>query len=636
MARAALDQDAVALEQANEADVVVIHDELAAEEGRTHILEQNERETSAPESPLHPDASVPAESKKMEDAMTRHNPNNILGDIDAKIVEEDEESSGSDTGIDDEGNNGEDLTASTKRSPALSFSAAAAAAATSTPRGSKNRVKKKRPTIITDSRTLRRIVSVHGTDMEPSEKKLQRRSTIIEEIIVTEEKYVADLETLLTLFVRPLLKEINNDTPDSDARTSAALIMQNDDIAHLLSCVSVILKSNTEFLKALKTTLSMSNTVTGQSVYVADTMWNHVPALSGYTQYLSVFQVASTALHEAKESNMAFAEFLRKKEARGRCRTDFFSMLILPVQRIPRYELFVRELLGHTSATHEDHTPLTKCAEAIGKMGARINAACDDIEKNHWARHVASKLNSATQAGGLRMKVRIDDDLIFESEVRLVWMCDIGGGGGDGSRQSAKEEEEPPDSQERKQRSSVVTEGKSGGHRETHRMVLYAHALCLVRVMEDHTWKIVSVCQVDERLTATLTIANFLMVKWGGVNRYEVDGNDLGEIAEHVEDALTAHLNRHSSRNRSRSRSIVVNAHPFWSPKKRGSQTLNATWEGSSGMKALTKKKSSCGDNMVHNLAQLKMSALLHSKASMAKMELGAGVRGGKKVGTDE
>ena len=79
-----------------------------------------------------------------------------------------------------------------------------------------------------------------------------------------------------------------------------------------------------------------------------------------------------------------------------------------------------------------------------------------------------------------------------------------------------------------------------------------------------------------------------------------------------------------------------MNAHPFWSPKKRGSQTLNATWEGSSGMKALTKKKSSCGDNMVHNLAQLKMSALLHSKASMAKMELGAGVRGGKKVGTDE
>merc|ERR1712100_913135 len=156
-------------------------------------------------------------------------------------------------------------------------------------------------------------------------------------------------------------------------------------------------------------------------------------------------------------------------------------------------------------------------------------------------------------------------------------------------------------------------------------MILYTHVLCLLRVAEDHSWEIVSVGEINGTLTAVFTTNRFLKVKWGGVDRYEVDGEDLTVLQEQIEDAHTAHLHKQQPRRRSRSRGIVAQSNPFWEPKKNemgtaASRSLSGFVGSSFRKKILEKKRSSRRQDMLHNVAQLKMSERLHSKSSLVRM----------------
>jgi hypothetical protein len=49
------------------------------------------------------------------------------------------------------------------------------------------------------------------------------------------------------------------------------------------------------------------------------------------------------------------------------------SHMILPVQRIPRYELLLRELVRHTEESHLDYADLTQALSEITRVGVFIN-----------------------------------------------------------------------------------------------------------------------------------------------------------------------------------------------------------------------------------------------------------------------
>ncbi len=49
------------------------------------------------------------------------------------------------------------------------------------------------------------------------------------------------------------------------------------------------------------------------------------------------------------------------------------ALLIMPVQRIPRYELLIKELLKHTSVEHQDHTLLVRGQKEVHTLATKIN-----------------------------------------------------------------------------------------------------------------------------------------------------------------------------------------------------------------------------------------------------------------------
>ena len=54
---------------------------------------------------------------------------------------------------------------------------------------------------------------------------------------------------------------------------------------------------------------------------------------------------------------------------------SFNDLIIKPVQRIPRYMLFIKDILKHTSQAHPDHAHLEDALEELTALADRVNEA---------------------------------------------------------------------------------------------------------------------------------------------------------------------------------------------------------------------------------------------------------------------
>src|SRR5690606_8163099 len=52
---------------------------------------------------------------------------------------------------------------------------------------------------------------------------------------------------------------------------------------------------------------------------------------------------------------------------------DISNLLILPIQRVPRYELLLTELIKHTEESHQDFTNLKKSLEIVKELNAFVD-----------------------------------------------------------------------------------------------------------------------------------------------------------------------------------------------------------------------------------------------------------------------
>lgn len=113
--------------------------------------------------------------------------------------------------------------------------------------------------------------------------------------------------------------------------------------------------------------------------------------VEAYTEYVKDYE-AAIAIFQENRTKTKFAQFLwvffynfskrnflnfflnqdcrQKEEVGGR---DLDSFLILPVQRIPRYNLLLTELIKHTWTDHMDYDNLKKSLEKIQQVASYMN-----------------------------------------------------------------------------------------------------------------------------------------------------------------------------------------------------------------------------------------------------------------------
>jgi hypothetical protein len=101
--------------------------------------------------------------------------------------------------------------------------------------------------------------------------------------------------------------------------------------------------------------------------------------LKVYTQYINNYNQAASRLEECKK-NKLFAQFLLDCKSLPKVELELSSYLIMPIQRIPRYQLLLDGLVKATPKDHPDYTDLSSALKQIVSVADYMNERKRDVE----------------------------------------------------------------------------------------------------------------------------------------------------------------------------------------------------------------------------------------------------------------
>nr|CAD7201088.1 unnamed protein product [Timema douglasi] len=208
-------------------------------------------------------------------------------------------------------------------------------------------------------------------------KFVDTRTHVVVELYDTERSYVDSLQILVMKYLQPLK------SPENAGLVDGALV---DEIFYQrevypplrpeLLCpwdkVPAILSHHEVFLEELRRKLEQWDTKqTVGDVFLE--VFTRQPLIETYTSFINNWKSAKEAIKATCHAKPAFARFLdaMAREHKGKLALD--HLLIMPVQRIPRYELLMQRLLKHTDPSHPDHQILLDALREVHDLAVKIN-----------------------------------------------------------------------------------------------------------------------------------------------------------------------------------------------------------------------------------------------------------------------
>uniref|UniRef100_A0A6B2L4J8 Uncharacterized protein n=1 Tax=Arcella intermedia TaxID=1963864 RepID=A0A6B2L4J8_9EUKA len=190
----------------------------------------------------------------------------------------------------------------------------------------------------------------------------ERRDRILLEIVTSEKTYLSGLVVCLQLFKGPLLKGV----------AAGELGVGQGVVEGWFGVMELLLKVNEALFKELIGKLNDWN----DTQLVGDVIYHLAPYLKVYRQYTESYEDVINSLTECqlKDENLGpFVDELSKHS--DAMNLSLPSLLILPVQRIPRYVLLLQDFLHHTSPSHPDYANLQKSLDLMKEVANYINQA---------------------------------------------------------------------------------------------------------------------------------------------------------------------------------------------------------------------------------------------------------------------
>ncbi|XP_032959354.1 FYVE, RhoGEF and PH domain-containing protein 2 isoform X2 [Rhinolophus ferrumequinum] len=197
---------------------------------------------------------------------------------------------------------------------------------------------------------------------EPEEKR------IVQELLETEQAYVARLHLLDQVFFQELLKE---------ARSSKAF--PEDVVRLIFSNISSIYQFHAQFfLPELQRRLDDWSA----TPRIGDVIQKLAPFLKMYSEYVKNFERAAELLATWNDKSPQFQEVLtRIQSSKASGSLTLQHHMLEPVQRIPRYELLLKEYVQKLPAEAPDRADAQKALDMIFSAAQHSNAAITEMER---------------------------------------------------------------------------------------------------------------------------------------------------------------------------------------------------------------------------------------------------------------
>ena len=192
-------------------------------------------------------------------------------------------------------------------------------------------------------------------------KRYKFRKNVIMELVKTEESYVKSLSVVVTKVINP-------------AREKKYL--NEEEMRLLFLNIESIKKFNEGFSKLLNDNLGNFD---HQKTLIAQNLDKQIPGFRLYNDYCGKFEDSTSFLRKIKESKHIFnVEFLKNKEETDELENlNLESLLVKPVQRLPKYVLLFRDLLKHTDQDHKDYKNIEKVLEFFKSINEENNKKMD-------------------------------------------------------------------------------------------------------------------------------------------------------------------------------------------------------------------------------------------------------------------
>lgn len=188
------------------------------------------------------------------------------------------------------------------------------------------------------------------------------RDKVANEVLTSEQTYFQSLLILGSFYIGPILH----------SALSSGNTLVYDTFQGIGFAADALVPFNQALLSELEKRMRMWN----ESETLGD-VFDSVDRMQGvYTKYIQAYSdmISKVALCE---KNAAFTAQMRELKRGGMVnQLDLRSYLIMPVQRFPRYELLLRDLLRVTDPQHKDASLLK---EALAKVES-VNQVCDREE----------------------------------------------------------------------------------------------------------------------------------------------------------------------------------------------------------------------------------------------------------------
>jgi len=207
--------------------------------------------------------------------------------------------------------------------------------------------------------------------MKKRVKDVNYRENVAKEIYETEIRYVEQLENVIRLFLDPL---------ELDAQKTQRLMLENE-VRTIFSSIKIIYNCNMLLKGDIKDRIDNW----APNIKVGDIFMNMSDHLKIYTQYITNYDLAIQTLMACRKKNKRLGQWIEETEANPNLSgLKLGSLLILPVQRIPRYSLLLRDMLRHTWQEHIDFKDLEESTTNMESVATYLNnkkAEAENIAK---------------------------------------------------------------------------------------------------------------------------------------------------------------------------------------------------------------------------------------------------------------
>ncbi|XP_030055888.1 rho guanine nucleotide exchange factor 17 [Microcaecilia unicolor] len=211
-----------------------------------------------------------------------------------------------------------------------------------------------------------------GTRSPRNKPHVDMRKHVFMTLLDTEQSYVESLRTLMQGYMKPLKQ------PENSFLCDPSLVDE------MFDQIPELLKHHEQFLEEVHHCVATWHEMQKVGDMLVKSFSKDI-LVDIYSAYIDNFLNAKDAIRIAKEARPAFLKFLEQCTRENKEKQDLSDLMIKPVQRIPRYELIVKDLLKHTPEEHPDHPFLIDAQRNIKQLAHRINKgmkSAEELEKD--------------------------------------------------------------------------------------------------------------------------------------------------------------------------------------------------------------------------------------------------------------